>query len=121
MRVGLSRESIVELTKLGWFIVSPVKKSEIIDILSSQTSMHNFQRKFYIIRKSKSESIGKCLDDKMYLNLMRNVEGIHEYKGRIQEKYPVYLPKNSLLSQKVICKQHIRKLCMEESPSILCI
>ena len=43
-RIGLPGEPIAELTKLGWYIVSPGKENDIINILFSQISIHDYEK-----------------------------------------------------------------------------
>ena len=43
-RTGLPWEPIAELTKLGWYIVSPGKENDIINILFSQISIHDYEK-----------------------------------------------------------------------------
>ena len=42
-RIGLPGKPIAELTKLGWYIVSPGKESDITIISFSQTSIHDYE------------------------------------------------------------------------------
>ena len=42
-RIGLPGKLIAELTKLGWYIVSPGKESDITNISFSQTSIHDYE------------------------------------------------------------------------------
>ena len=39
-------------------------------------------------------------------NLVQNTAGVYECRGRIQGSYPIYLPKESLLTEKVIGAAH---------------
>ena len=43
-RIGLPGEPIAELTKLGWYIISPGKENDIANILFSQTSIHDYEK-----------------------------------------------------------------------------
>ena len=43
-RTGLSGESIAELTKLGWYIVSPRRDKDVINIFFSQTFIHDYEK-----------------------------------------------------------------------------
>ena len=56
------------------------------------------QRKFYV--KGEQKRLENSLNAS--LNLVQNAEGIYECQGRIQESYPIYLPKKSLLSENII-------------------
>ena len=42
-RVGLPRETIAELTKLGWFILSPGKENASTNILFTKISLHDHE------------------------------------------------------------------------------
>ena len=42
-RVGLPGESIAELTKLGWVILSPVKENASTNILFAKISLHDYE------------------------------------------------------------------------------
>ena len=44
MRIELPGEPIAELTKLGWYIISPGKENDIANILFSQTSIHDYEK-----------------------------------------------------------------------------
>ena len=48
----------------------------------------------------------KFQQDRKSLNLVQNTEGIYECRGRIQGSYPIYLPKESLLTKKIIWVAH---------------
>ena len=48
----------------------------------------------------KAENSEKFQDVQKLLNLVRNVVGIYECRGRIQENYPVYLPKKLITNSK---------------------
>ena len=65
------------------------------------------QRKLYIKSERKRlESSEKFLQDSKSLNLAQNTEGIYECSGRIQGSYPIYLPKELLLTEKIIFAVH---------------
>ena len=65
------------------------------------------QRKLYIKSERKRlESSEKFLQDSKSLNLTQNTEGINECSGRIQGSYPIYLPKELLLTEKIILPVH---------------
>ena len=44
-RIGLSGETIAELTKMGWYIVYPGIENYIANILFSQTSIHDYEKR----------------------------------------------------------------------------
>ena len=46
----------------------------------------------------------------MSLNLQKNSEGVCECRGRIQGSYPVYLPPNTVLSEKLTQDAHVLTL-----------
>ena len=69
------------------------------------------QKKFYIKREQeKVVSSDRFEDDKKRLNLEKNDEGVYICKGRLQGFYPIYLPQDSVLSEKVIFAEHKRSL-----------
>ena len=43
-RVGLPRESVVELTKFGWFIFFPGQETGVTDMLFSKKSLHDYEK-----------------------------------------------------------------------------
>ena len=47
-------------------------------------------------------------EDKLRLNLQKNSRGLYECRGRIQGDYPIYLPPNSILSEKMVMAAHRR-------------
>ena len=49
-------------------------------------------------------------EDKLMLNLQKNSTGVYECRGRIQGNYPIYLPPNSILSDKMVMAAHRRTL-----------
>ena len=48
----------------------------------------------------------KFIDNQKRLNLHENQERIYECRGRIEGAYPVYIPSESILSQKLIFSAH---------------
>ena len=50
------------------------------------------------------------LEDKAQLNFQLNVDGVWEYRGRIQGKYPVYLSDPTLYAAKVVERAHVTTL-----------
>ena len=52
----------------------------------------------------------KFAADRMQLNLQTNSEGILECRGRIQGRYPVYLPDDCLFTEKFVLRSHRRTL-----------
>ena len=46
-------------------------------------------------------------EHKLILNQQRNTDDMHECRGRIQIGYPIYIPKDSLLAEKILQEAHI--------------
>ena len=42
------------------------------------------------------------------MNLQKNTNNMYECRGRIQGDYPIYIPKDSLLAEKIVQEAHIR-------------
>ena len=42
------------------------------------------------------------------MNLQRNTDGINESRGKIQGYYTIYIPKDSLLAEKIVQEAHIQ-------------
>ena len=65
------------------------------------------QVKFWIQRaQARNEQTGKFAEDQQQLNLQKNDEGTYECRGRIQGHYPVYLPDNEPLTEKIVMHAH---------------
>ena len=47
-------------------------------------------------------------EHKLILNLQRNANDMYECRGRIQGDYPICIPKDSLLAEKIVQEAHIR-------------
>ena len=75
----------------------PLTKSEI-EKLRKITSKVN--------KKAAKKSSEKFQQDCKRLNLFLNTEGIFKCSDRIQGSYPFYLPKESLLTEKIIQAAH---------------
>ena len=45
---------------------------------------------------------------KLIFNLQRDANDMYECRGRIQGDYPIYIPKDSLLAEKIVQEAHIR-------------
>ena len=56
--------------------------------------------------QQRNEETKAFKEDQQQLNLKINDEGIYECQGRIQGHYPVYLPNNELLTEKIITHAH---------------
>ena len=83
--------------------VSAWIKRFIKNCYRSKQSEIEKQRKFYFKSEQKrSESSEKFQQDRTSLNLIQNTEGIYERRSRIQGSYPIYLPKEKLLTEKII-------------------
>ena len=46
-------------------------------------------------------------NDMKQLNLVKNQNEIYQFQGRIQGHYPIYIPRNSKLAEKIV--QHFHK------------
>ena len=65
------------------------------------------QRKFHIKSEQKRlESSEKFQQDRKSLNFVQITDGKYECSGRIQRSYPIYLPKESSLTEKFIRAAH---------------
>lgn len=60
--------------------------------------------------QSRAMNLPKFDGDKLQLNLQCNGEGILECQGRIQGRYPIYLPDNCLFTEKLAQRAHLRTL-----------
>ena len=49
-------------------------------------------------------------EHKLILNLQRNTNDMYECRGRIQGDYPIYIPKDSLLAEKIVQEAYIRTI-----------
>ena len=56
--------------------------------------------------QQRNEETKAFKEDQQQLNLKINNDGIYECQGRIQGHYPVYLPDNELLTEKIITHAH---------------
>ena len=50
------------------------------------------------------------LEHTLILNLQRITNDMYECRGRIQGDYPIYIPKDSLLAEKIVQVAHIRTI-----------
>ena len=64
------------------------------------------------VKRAQESNIGteKFKQDQLSLNLQKNSEGVCECRGRIQGSYPVYLPPNTVLSEKLTEDAHVLTL-----------
>ena len=49
-------------------------------------------------------------EDQQRLNLQKNADGLSKCRGRIQGDYPIYLPDDALLSQRLVLHAHLQTL-----------
>lgn len=59
---------------------------------------------------TRTQNTPKVASDKLQLNLQPNGEGILECRGRIQGRYPIYLPDDSIFTEKLVRHAHLRTL-----------
>ena len=64
------------------------------------------------VKRAQESNMGteKFKQDQLSLNLQKNSEGVYECRGRIQGSYPVYLPPNTVLSEKLTEDAHVLTL-----------
>ena len=75
------------------------------------TSNFEQRKKFWIKREQQRvQHSEKFKINEKQLDLKQNSEGIYVCKGRIQGAYPIYLPDESLLSEKIIFVAHSNTL-----------
>ena len=60
--------------------------------------------------QSRARNSIKFTDDELQLNLQPNVSKILECRGRIQGRYPIYLPDDCLFTEKFVELAHVRAL-----------
>ncbi|XP_046856052.1 uncharacterized protein LOC124449145 [Xenia sp. Carnegie-2017] len=72
----------------------------------SFTEIEEAKMKFVKKAKKQGQLQPKYEQQCKELNLTRNTEGILECRGRIVGQYPIYLPTDSLLAQRVVEKLH---------------
>ena len=58
------------------------------------------------MKKGKFEITDNFKEDQCRLNLQKNGTGIYEYRWRIQGHHPRYVPRKSLLADKITYKAH---------------
>ena len=75
------------------------------------TEEQEYRTNWWIHRvQARAMNSPKFAADRMQLNLQTNSEGIFECRGRIQGRYPVYLPDDCLFTEKFILRSHRRTL-----------
>ena len=57
--------------------------------------------------QARSESKERFKNEQQRLNLQKNNQGIYKCMGRIQGSYPIYLPSDSLFSEKIVADAHV--------------
>ena len=64
------------------------------------------------VKRAQESNMGteKFKQDQLSLNLQKNSEGVYECRGGIQGSYPVYLPPNTVLSEKLTEDAHVLTL-----------
>ena len=60
--------------------------------------------------QTRAQNTPKVVSDKLQLNLQPNGEKILECRGRIQGRYPIYLPDDSVFTEKLVRHAHQRTL-----------
>ena len=58
--------------------------------------------------QTRARNTSKVASDKLQLNLQPNGEEILECRGRIQGRYPIYLPDDSVFTEKLVRHAHLR-------------
>ena len=72
-----------------------------------KTDETEHQKKFWIKREQqKVKNTEKFKISKEMLDLQENVEGIYVCRGQIEGSHPVFIPRDSLLAEKLICQSH---------------
>ena len=67
------------------------------------------KKKYHLIKIAQQSGENETLfqEHKLILNLQRNTNDMYECRGRIQGGYPIYIPKDSLLAEKIVQEAHI--------------
>jgi len=60
--------------------------------------------------QTRAQNTSKVASDKLQLNLQPNGEEILECRGRIQGRYPIYLPDDSVFTEKLVRHAHLLTL-----------
>ena len=69
------------------------------------------QVKFWVKRAQNSKiNTDQFHEDQLKLNLQKNEEGLYECRGRIQGSYPIYLPPDALLAERMVHDKHVLSL-----------
>lgn len=66
------------------------------------------QVKFWVNRTQHSKiNTDQFHDDQLKLNLQKNEDSLYECRGRIQGSYPIYLPPDALLTERMVHDAHV--------------
>jgi hypothetical protein len=88
-----------------------IKKEEIVTGPLITRPETDDQVKLWVKREQQKYCVtGKFEEDQLRLNLQVNNEGLYECRGRIQGSYLVFLPPQSVFSEKVVQDAHILTL-----------
>ena len=80
-------------------------KNKVTGPLTTQETSK--QVKFWIRRvQARNENTEKFTKDQQQLHLKKDDKGIYECHGRVQGDYPVYLPDNESLTNKIVMHSH---------------
>ena len=75
------------------------------------TSETDKQVKGWMMRVQHSKlNTSQFHEDQLKLKLQRNGEGLYECRGRVQGCYPIYLPPDALLTEKIVHDAHVLSL-----------
>lgn len=83
-----------------------------VNIVGLITAAEIEARSTWWIRRvqTRTQNTTKVASDKLQLNLQPNGEGILECRGRIQGRYPIYLPDDSIFTEKLVRHAHLHTL-----------
>ena len=67
------------------------------------------KEKLHLIKTAQQSCVNKTWfqEHKFILNLQRNTNDMYECRGRTQGGYPIYIPKDSSLAEKIVQEAHI--------------
>ena len=98
---------------LSWInsFLNNYRKSKVSDPLTTEKVL--VQKNFLIKREQNLYSKTKTFEiSRQQLNLKMNQKGIYECHGRIQGDYLVFIPKESILAEKLVEEAHLVTLAM---------
>ena len=102
------------------FTDGPLKKMKLTGPLTTEETTK--QINFWIRRAQIDvEETDTFMVDKSRLNLQMNEQHIYICMGRIQGEYPIYLPRNHILSNKVVEDAHMATLHGGVGLSMACV